>query len=150
VANNLTASGVTTIAIDSIANVTTTTTFPLIKYGSFTGSIANFTLGSVPANFAATLTNNSGLNQIDLIVTHAPATPVIATITLLANTNVVLAGTAGAPTWTYYLLASTNISAPLSNWSAVQTGAFDSLGNFQLTNGEDPTIPQSFYILQLP
>ena len=147
--NNLTASGVTTISIDSIANVTTTTTFPLISYGSFSGSIANFTLGSVPANFAGVLTNNSGANQIDLIVTHAPATPVITSI-LLVNTNLVLAGTAGAPTWTFYLLASTNISSPLSNWSAVQTGAFDAFGNFQLTNGEDPTLPQNFFILQLP
>lgn len=147
--SSLTASGVTTIAIDSIANVTSTTTFPLISYGSFSGSIANFTLGSVPANFAGILTNNSGANQIDLIVTHAPATPVITSI-ILANTNLVMAGTAGAPTWTYYLLASTNISSPLSNWSAVQTGAFDAFGNFQITNGEDPTIPQNFFILQLP
>ena len=50
--NNLTASGVTTISIDSIANVTTTTTtFPLISYGSFSGSIANFTLGSGSGEF---------------------------------------------------------------------------------------------------
>jgi hypothetical protein len=66
------------------------------------------------------------------------------------DTNLILNGTGGTPTWTYYLLASTNVSLPLSSWSAVQTGFFDGAGNFQLTNGTDPTLPQRFYILQMP
>ncbi len=149
VVNTLAAGGVTTLSLDSVSNITTTTSFPLVSYSTFNGSIANFTLGSVPANLAGTLTNDTVNKQIDLIVTHAPATPVIANISL-ANTNLILSGTGGAPTWTFYLLASSNLSQPLSNWSAVQTGFFDGLGNFQVTNGTDPTVLQQFYILQMP
>ena len=149
VTTNLTASGITTISIDSVADVTTTTTFPLISYTSFNGSIANFAVGSLPANLAGSLVNNAAAKRIDLIVTHAPAAPVIGSINLL-DTNLILSGTNGSPTWTYYLLTSTNISLPLSNWSAVQTGFFDGSGNFQITNGTDPTLQQQFYILQMP
>src|SRR5262249_51324228 len=78
VVTTLTASGITTFSIDSVTNVNVTTTFPLISYASFGGSIANFALSSLPANFAGTLTNNTAAQRIDLIITHAPATPVIA------------------------------------------------------------------------
>ena len=149
VAANLNAAGVTAISVDSIANVAVTTSFPLITYSTFTGSIANFTVGSLPANFAGTLTNNAAAKRIDLIITHAPANPMISALSF-SNTNLILSGTSGPAAWTYYLLASTNLSLPLSNWTAVQTGFFDGSGNFQLTNGADPSLSKRFYILQVP
>ena len=48
------------------------------------------------------------------------------------------------------LLASTNVSLPLSNWGAVGTDFFDSGGHFRFTNTLDPGQPRRFYILQLP
>lgn len=149
VVTNLNASGLTTISIDAIANVTTTTVFPLISYTSFSGSAVNFSVGSLPANFAGTLTNNATAKRLDLVVTHASANPMIGGINF-SGTNLILSGTNGVPTWTYYLLASTNVSLPLSNWSAVQTGFFDGSGNFVLTNGTDPALSRQFYILQMP
>jgi uncharacterized repeat protein (TIGR03806 family) len=146
---NIVAVGTTTISIDSLTGVNTTTALPLIRYTSFTGSAANFAVGSMPANYAGIVTNNTTAKRIDLIVTHAPATPVIGSAAF-AGTNLILTGTSGVPTWTYYILASTNVTLPLSNWSTVQTGFFDNFGSFQVTNGTDPTVPQMFYILQLP
>src|SRR5207237_161662 len=51
-ASTLSAGGVTTIQIDSVSSVVTTTTFPVISYSTFNGSIANFAVGALPPNFA--------------------------------------------------------------------------------------------------
>jgi hypothetical protein len=48
------------------------------------------------------------------------------------------------------LLASTNVTLTVSNWTLVQTGAFDAFGNFILTNQLDPGLPQRFFRLQVP
>ncbi|HXS68740.1 MAG TPA: glycoside hydrolase family 2 TIM barrel-domain containing protein, partial [Candidatus Polarisedimenticolia bacterium] len=50
----------------------TTGEFPLLQYGSISGT-GNFSLGSIPAGMAAQLATNSGNQSIDLVVTTAPA-----------------------------------------------------------------------------
>jgi hypothetical protein len=42
-----------------------------------------------------------------------------------SGTNVVISGTNGPPNGTYFVLASTNISLPLTNWAPVLTNQFD-------------------------
>ncbi len=34
----------------------------------------------------------------------------------------------------YYVLSSTNVALPLSNWTRLQTNSFDANGNFSFTN----------------
>ena len=50
----------------------------------------------------------------------------------------------------FYLLTSTNLAAPLANWSCVLTNQFDANGNSRLTNAINPNLRQSFYLLQAP
>jgi autotransporter-associated beta strand protein len=56
----------------------------------------------------------------------------------------VTGGTAGA---TLQVLSSTNLAAPLANWTSVETNQFDASGNFSFTNAVDDQ-PQQFYIIQ--
>jgi uncharacterized repeat protein (TIGR03803 family) len=82
-------------------------------------------------------------------VTNSP--PVITGISL-AGTNLVLAGSNGLSGQTNYLLMSTNIALPVSQWTLVATNIFSASGSFTLTatNVVSPNAPQQFYRLQLP
>jgi hypothetical protein len=37
-----------------------------------------------------------------------------------------------------------------SNWTQLLTNQFDDNGNFDFTNAIPPSLPQNFYLLQLP
>jgi polygalacturonase len=56
----------------------------------------------------------------------------------------------GVTNGTHYVLTSTNIALPLTNWTRLVTNQFDGSGNFNFTNAMNPNSPQSFYLLQLP
>jgi len=62
----------------------------------------------------------------------------------------VLSGTNGTHGGNYYVLASTNVAAPMTNWSRIATNTFDSSGNFTVTNPITPGTPQRFFRFQLP
>lgn len=64
--------------------------------------------------------------------------------------NLVLSGTGGVTNGNYYVLTSTNLAAPLTNWTRLVTNQFDGSGNFNFTNAMNTNSPQSFYLLQLP
>jgi hypothetical protein len=91
------------------------------------------------------------------IVTNPPAVLVptnVAGITSfsLANTNVVVKGTNGQSGYTYYLLVSTNVAKPLSQWTVVATNVVNTNGangafTFTGTNVASPGAANLFYIL---
>ena len=51
---------------------------------------------------------------------------------------------------TYYVLASSNLLVPLTNWTYIATDQFDSIGGFIFTNTAQTNSPQEFYLLQMP
>jgi hypothetical protein len=63
--------------------------------------------------------------------------------------NVVVSGTGGTPGWQYYVLASTNVALPLTQWTRVVTNAFDTAGNFSFTNAVETGISAKFCLLHL-
>jgi hypothetical protein len=69
----------------------------------------------------------------------------------LSGTNVVLNMTNGYIGGTYYLLTSTNVATPLSQWLPVGTNVLGASGNFFLTatNGYLANVPKRFYILRV-
>jgi autotransporter-associated beta strand protein len=67
-----------------------------------------------------------------------------------AGGKLVLTGSGGVTNGSYYVLTSTNLAAPLTNWTRLLTNQFDGNGNFNFTNMMPPHSPQSFYLLQLP
>ena len=89
--------------------------------------------------------------QLLLVTTTAPALiapPQITNIVQSIGGNFILSGTgpAGAA---YRMLAATNVTSPLSNWTAISTGSFIG-GTFTSTDIQAPNHPQRFYQVVMP
>jgi hypothetical protein len=82
------------------------------------------------------------------IVTPPVNHPVIQTISVSTD-GLVFTGT-GETNATYYLLGTTNLATPLTNWTRLLTNQFDGSGHFNFTNPFSAGLLQQFYILQLP
>jgi fibronectin-binding autotransporter adhesin len=54
----------------------------------------------------------------------------------------------GAPNGPVTVLTSTNLLLPVANWTTAATATFDGSGNQSISVPVDPTLPQSFYLLQ--
>lgn len=61
-----------------------------------------------------------------------------------------LAATGGPAYGTWYLLASTNLTQPLAQWTRIVTKAFDQNGSLSLTNAAVSWTGRQFFILQTP
>jgi hypothetical protein len=70
--------------------------------------------------------------------------------TSLEGSNLVLAGTGGIEGIPYFLLASTNVTAPMTNWVRVATNAFGPGGTFTVTNAVNPATPSEYWRLDVP
>jgi hypothetical protein len=82
-----------------------------------------------------------------VMVGPPPAQPRINAFSM-EGMNVVFSGTNGAPGGAYYLLGSTNLVLPLTQWTILATNAFDPSGAFQFTVPRTEAQRQ-FYLLQL-
>jgi uncharacterized repeat protein (TIGR03803 family) len=80
---------------------------------------------------------------------NVPVQPGIANLSI-SGANLVLNGINGQSGGTYYVLTSTNVAVPLSQWTPVATNVLGTSGNFTVTvaNALNPNIMQRFYILQ--
>jgi hypothetical protein len=74
--------------------------------------------------------------------------PLVSSARISLN-GLVFSGNSGVGYANYYLLGSTNLFAPVANWTRLLPNQFDAGGNFILTNAFDPKSPQKFYRLQL-
>jgi PKD repeat protein len=70
----------------------------------------------------------------------------------VSGTKLVLNGLNGQSGGTYYVLMTTNLLLPLSEWVPVATNVLGASGNFTVivTNTVTPTVPQRYYILESP
>ncbi len=121
-------------------------TYTLFAYGGAL-TMSSLTIASAPAGFVCTVSTNTP-GQIQLIV-QLPAPPVFGGINLTGG-NLVFSGTGGVSNATFYLLGSTNLDTPLTNWTRLLTNQFDGSGNFNITNVLDTNAPQDFYLLETP
>jgi hypothetical protein len=145
-ATSVSASGTTTITIDSVANVTGPTTIHLLSY-SGTDPFGGFTLAPLPTGFVGKLVDNTG--SIDMNVTVA-VPPTILGITF-NNGQIIINGTNNndGSGGTYHVLTTTNIGIPLMNWTVLGGASFDGNGGFSFTNSAATNIHQ-FYLLTIP
>jgi autotransporter-associated beta strand protein len=158
---------VAVLGMGGSTNTVSITTLPIFAEYPTTLSIVraaagvsgyNAVLGLLPNGYAGNISLSSDTTEILLTLTSGPGTtpppaPVPPTIQNLSiiDGNVVLTGTNNSgPGGTFHVLASTNIALPVTNWTVVTNGTFDSSGNFNTTNAIDAAEPQSFYILQVP
>ena len=120
--------------------------FKLFNAASYRGGFANVILPTLPAGLGWNTNNLNTGGTLSVVIT---AKPVIGSISISGN-GFVFAGTGGVANGNYYLLASTNIATPVSNWTRRVTNQFDASGHFNFTNPVPPDALQNFYLLQLP
>jgi len=120
--------------------------FPLFTAGNFAGSFSSLTLPALTPGLYWN-TNTFKMDGTLRIVTETP--PVIGNLGIISG-KLVLNGSGGITNGTYYVLTSTNLAAPLTNWTRLLTNQFDAGGNFNFTNAVKTGTAQSFYLLQLP
>ncbi|HEY1718363.1 MAG TPA: autotransporter-associated beta strand repeat-containing protein, partial [Verrucomicrobiae bacterium] len=119
--------------------------FNLFSAANYSGAFAGFVLPSLTGNLVwntNTLKNSGTLSVVTL------TSPIIAGINLVGG-NLIISGSGGVNSWPFYILASTNLMLPTTQWIPVATNQFDAGGNFSVTNAIDPDQPQTFYKLQL-
>ncbi|MGO9586784.1 MAG: immunoglobulin domain-containing protein [Limisphaerales bacterium] len=135
----------------------------LVDGGNVSGSAtATLTLTDVQAADAAgytvVITNAIGSvtsSNAVLTVTDIPPSFISPSFgNIIAGSGVsgsfILSGTGGLSDGTYYVLISSNLLTPLTDWTYIATNQFDSEGNFIFTNIAPTNAPQEFYLLQLP
>jgi len=120
--------------------------FKLFNAAHYSGAFTGLTPVIPDVNLAW---NTNNLTQGVLSVISSPTPPPVFKRTMLNGNNFILNGTNGVANWTYYVLASTNLQLPFSNWAVLSTNAFDAYGNFNFTSSPSPSQPPTFYLLQL-
>jgi hypothetical protein len=82
-------------------------------------------------------------------VVVVPSLPSIMGISAAGN-GFIINGSIGAPTEPYYILTSTNLLLPFTQWVRLATNLSDAGGNILFTNPANPSTPMQFYLLQVP
>lgn len=85
-----------------------------------------------------------------LSVVSAGSQPSFTGIASIGNGQIAFSVTNGTPGATNYLLSSTNLTLPRTNWVRVATNVFDVTGNLTVTNAAGLNSPQSFYLILQP
>ena len=117
--------------------------------GAVTGNVPTVTVGGAGLAPGATASLQITSGELYLIVSggSAPSQPHITSFSL-NGTVLTLVATNGSAAARYVLLESTNMTAPLAQWTPVLTNVFDGGGMLNLsTNVVNPLAPQEFYIL---
>jgi hypothetical protein len=125
----------------SVGNV-----FTIVTAGSESG---NFTTVAGSPGPGLAWQFNPANGQLSVVVGIVPFTvsPHISAITL-SGTNVILTGTNAQANAIYYLLSSTNLLVPVSQWKPVGTNITTAANLFNFTNGAvTPNVPQQFFLL---
>jgi autotransporter-associated beta strand protein len=121
-------------------------TFKLFNAGSYVGTFNSLTL---PVLTPGLYWDISALNTAGFVRVVVETSPTIGNVGVSGG-NLVLSGTGGVTNGNYCVLTSTNLAAPLTNWTRLLTNQFDGNGNFNFTNAMETNSPQSFFLLQLP
>lgn len=148
VAGNLTYGGTLLVTNLGAPPLSAGDSFKLFRAAAYSGMFSNISPG-VPGTNLAWDTNdltNGVLAVVAQII--VPAVPPKITSFSVADGNVTVSGTNSQADATYYLLTTTNLSLPISQWTAVSTNVATG-NNFMFTgrNTIKPGTPQQFYIL---
>jgi len=171
VSNAVTLSGTTTMDLDeangtndvlrSNSSITYGGTLNLVNLGgplSGSASFKLFSASSYPGSFTSIVPATPGPNQTwdisalgtsGILKVSAAAQTRFGKI-VLSGTNLVITGSNGVASTMFYVLASTNVALPRTNWTLIATNTFDLSGNFIFTNSINPTVPTRFFLIELP
>jgi len=120
--------------------------FKLFNAGSYAGAFTNIS----PASPGSGLAWNTGTLAVDGTLRVAAAAPPVIANFNSTSTNFILGLTGGPAGSPWRVLASPDLTIPLTNWTPVWTNVFDANGNGEFTNLIDPTAAQMFFDIVVP
>jgi hypothetical protein len=121
--------------------------YQLFAAGSYGGSFSSVTLPTLTGDLE--WENTLGTDGRITVIGDAPTviqTPRIVSA-VRSGSNLIMSGTNGTTNGTFYVITSTNIALPLTNWSIVSTSTFGADGSFSVTNAINPALPRQFFDL---
>ena len=139
-----------TLMVASFASaVTNGQSFQLLVASNGVYNTGTFSSVTLPSATGLTWTNTLSTNgRITAgVMVGPPPIPAITHIGL-TGTTLRINGTNGVTGDTLYVLTSTNLALPLSQWKTNMTGTFSPGGSFNLTNTVDTSAPQSYYLIK--
>ncbi len=121
-------------------------TFTLFSGGGLSGGL----FGSVilPNYYTWDTSGLAGSGSITVTAVLPPPALTNVDFTQLSNGTITLNALNGAPNGPVSVLTTTNLTLPLSSWTTLTSTTFDGNGNLNLPITVDPTLPQSFFMLQ--
>ncbi len=135
------------------SSITTNNSFTVLTAsGGVSGMFANVVNGrvaaaNVPGGSFVVMTNATSVILTNYAVLSAP--PVLGGLSIVGG-NLVITGTNGTAGANYLVLATTNLSLPVTNWNSIATQQFGPGGSVNFTNPQNPNAPPTFYRLRLP
>jgi hypothetical protein len=136
---NLTYGGNLALANISGAPMAAGDTFQLFTAGS---SISGSFAGITPTTPGAGLGWDT--SQLGSGVLGVVSIPVFTNI-VVSSGNIIVSGSGGSASGTFYVLTATNLLTPLTNWVVWSTNTYDSGGNFSVTNPVTAGTRQRYY-----
>ena len=121
-------------------------TFTLFPAGSHIGTFSSVVL---PPLHPALAWNTNRLNTAGMVSVVIATQPLLQPVSTSSG-GWIFAGTGGVSNAAYYLISATNPLTPLSNWTPVLTNYFDASGNFNFTNRPALSLPQHYFMLEVP
>jgi autotransporter-associated beta strand protein len=118
--------------------------FKLFSATTYAGLLTNVVL---PGG-GYTWTNRLLIDGTIAVLTVPTLSPPTFSNPVITGGNLILLGSNGTINGTYYLLASTNVSLPLTNWTVLSTNTFDPSGAFSNSVLLNPSLPQSFFLIK--
>jgi len=135
-----------TLNLSALSDLAGGNTFKLFNATNYAGSFATITPAAPGAGLAW---DTSALNTSGTLKVVALPVPRFSGYSISGN-NLILSGSNGTPSHTYYVLSSTNVESSVASWSRIATNSFDNNGNFSFTTGISQAVPKRFFLLQVP
>jgi hypothetical protein len=120
--------------------------FTLFETATFSGK---FAATNLPTLWPGLSWNTTALNSSGVISVTDTVIPPKITNSAVIGGNFVIKGSGGLAGATFNVISSTNVAAPLVNWTIVSTNVFVSDGSFNITNAINPAEMQHYYLLIL-
>lgn len=120
--------------------------YQLFSASTYSGAFLSVDLPALTTN----LTWSNALSSSgSVLVRSIPSNPQFSTLTY-SSSGVVMSGSGGTPNGNFWLLTTTDLNLPKTNWTVAVTGTFDNNGSFAITNAFSSGVPQQFFLLQVP
>jgi autotransporter-associated beta strand protein len=137
-----------TLVVSNIGGpLTLGTTYTLFSGASYPSSFSSITLPSLGANLVwqTNLTTSGSI----AVASSLPPSPPAINLVAQSGGNLVFSGTNGPASGTYYVLSSTNLALPVTNWTVIATNTFNA-GSFSVTNPISAGGPPTFFTIAVP